>query len=121
MTDQTNTASGDLSLPGAAPSAPAVPQMSAAQAASMKQEFFADKAKMDALMAGDVNATAEWRNIVNAISAQPAAPMDSREAAADALQESAGLRCTRTCWRSLKTTLRSRRLNGTLRRRSGTN
>jgi hypothetical protein len=78
MSDNTtNTASGDLVLPGAQP-APAAPQMSVAEAASRKAEFFADKAKMDALMAGDVNATEEWRNIVNAVSAQPAAPTDPR-------------------------------------------
>jgi hypothetical protein len=53
--------------------------MSVAEATSKKSEFFADKAKMDALMAGDVNATAEWRNIVNAISAQPNIPTAQRE------------------------------------------
>jgi hypothetical protein len=86
MTDNTTTAN-DLGL---APAAPAAPQMSVAEAASRKNEFFADKAKMDALMAGDISATEEWRNIVNSISAQPAAPTDPRQEATDHLQQSAG-------------------------------
>jgi hypothetical protein len=89
MTDQTNTAAGDLSLPGGRP-APDVPQMSVSEATSRKNEFMADKAKVDALMAGDADATATWRSIVNAISAQPLTPTDPREEAAEALQQSAG-------------------------------
>jgi hypothetical protein len=90
MSDTTNNASGDLSLPGAAPAVPAAPQMSVAEAASRKAEFFADRAKMDALMAGDANVTEEWRNIVNSISAQPPAPTDPLDEAAQHLQQTAG-------------------------------
>jgi hypothetical protein len=64
--------------------------MSYAAAQSAKQAFFADKAKMDSLMAGGVDATNEWRAIVAGLSAQPAAPADPREAAAEHLNACAG-------------------------------
>jgi hypothetical protein len=89
MTDQTNNAATDLAIPGAEPSTPAAPQMSVAEAASRKNEFMADKAKVDALFAGDVSATEEWRNIVNAISAQPVATT-GREAVADDINAASG-------------------------------
>src|SRR5262249_13342952 len=89
MTDSADNATTANDL-GLAPVVPAAPPMSVAEAVSRKSEFFADKAKMDALMAGDVNVTAEWRNIVNAISVQPATPTDLREEATEHLQQTAG-------------------------------
>jgi hypothetical protein len=74
----------------AAPAAPSVPPMSAAEAQSRKGEFFADRAKMDALMKGDVAATNEWQAIVAGLSAQPPAPTAPRDDVTEHLNASSG-------------------------------
>jgi hypothetical protein len=66
---------------GVEPSPPVPPVMSYAQATSMKQEFFANKEKMAALMAGGVEANREWQMITAGLSQQPPAPTGDREAA----------------------------------------
>jgi hypothetical protein len=75
---------------GVEPSPPAPPVMSYAQATSMKQEFFANKEKMAALMAGGVEANREWQMITAGLSQQPPAPTGDREADGAHLQEATG-------------------------------
>ena len=58
----TNASAGDLGMPGA-PVVSTAPAMSPAEAASRKAEFMADQKMVDALMAGEVNATSLWRNL----------------------------------------------------------
>jgi hypothetical protein len=85
-----NPPSGVAADLGMAAPAPSVPPMSAAEAQSRKGEFFADQAKMDALMKGDVTATHEWQAIVAGLSAQPPAPTAPRDEVTNHLQESSG-------------------------------
>jgi hypothetical protein len=90
MSDNTtNNASGDLSLPGAQP-APEVPPLSYAAAESRKQEILASAELRQKIMDSDAEMTAEWRRITVALSRPPETPTAPREAAADALNASAG-------------------------------
>jgi len=50
----------------------------------------ADQKKVDAMMAGDLAATAEWRQITEGLSAQPPAPTGPREAERAYLDEIGG-------------------------------
>jgi hypothetical protein len=93
MIDDLPTAAvaGDLGMEGApvVPAVPAAPAMSPTEAASRKAEFIADQKKVDALMAGDVNATSEWRNITNSLYAPP--PLSGcREELAEHLSAASG-------------------------------
>jgi len=54
---------------GVEPSPPAPPPISFAEASSRKAAFMADQKKVDAMMAGDLAATAEWRQITEGLSA----------------------------------------------------
>jgi hypothetical protein len=63
--------------------------MSPAEAASRKSEFMRDQTKVNALMAGEVNATSEWRNITAALYAPPP-PSGSREELAEHLDAASG-------------------------------
>jgi hypothetical protein len=89
MTDQTNNASGDLSLPGSQP-APDVPPLSYAAAESRKLEMINDAEIRNKIMAGDVDANAEWKRVVEALSRPPETPTGGREAVAEQLNASAG-------------------------------
>ena len=84
----TNAAGGDLALPGA-PVVPAAPAMSMQQAADLKASFLASREKMDALMAGDVAATNEWRDITNSLWQAPQI-VGSRDQVVADLDASAG-------------------------------
>jgi hypothetical protein len=90
MTDDvtTNAAGGDLSLPGAQV-VETPPPISMAAAADMKAAFLADKAKMDLLMQGDVNVTAEWKLITRNLWQAPAI-IGPRDQAVEDLNESTG-------------------------------
>lgn len=63
--------------------------MSPSEAASRKAEFMADQKRVDALMAGEVNATSEWRNITNSRYAAPP-PAGTREELAEHLDAASG-------------------------------
>ena len=60
-----------------------------AKAASRKQEFLSDQTKINALMAGDVKATAEWQLITNHLY-QPPQVTAPRDEVTNHLQESSG-------------------------------
>jgi hypothetical protein len=85
----TNAAGADLSIPGAGPVVPAAPAMSMQEAASRKQEFLADQKMVDALMAGEVNATSLWRSINNSLW-QPPQFTQPRDEVTEHLQQSSG-------------------------------
>jgi hypothetical protein len=90
MTDDTiiPAAAGDLSLPGAQV-VPEAPPISMQAAADMKAAFLADKAKMNLLMQGDVNVTAEWKLITQNLWQAPAI-IGPRDQAVEDLNESTG-------------------------------
>jgi len=81
-------AAGDLGMPNA-PVVPAAVPMSPTEAASRKAAFMADQTKVDALMAGEINASTEWRNITNNLYAPPP-PTGSREELAEHLSAASG-------------------------------
>jgi hypothetical protein len=84
MTDNPNSAGGD---PGAQPD---VPPMSYAAAENRKAEILASAELRQKIMDGDVETTVEWRRITEALSRPPETPTLEREAAAEALNASAG-------------------------------
>jgi hypothetical protein len=79
---------GDLGMP-CAPVIPVTPPMSMQEAASRKDEFMRDQTKVNALMAGDVSATAEWR-LINDHLWQAPAIIGPRDQAVQDLNESTG-------------------------------
>jgi hypothetical protein len=90
VTDDIIPAAGfDLEIPGAvAPPAPP-PPMSPAEAADRKASFLADKTKTTALMAGEVNATNEWKLITQNLYQAPTI-IGPRDQAAEDLNASTG-------------------------------
>lgn len=90
MTDQTNTASGDLSLPGSQPAPEPLPPLSYAEANDRRVEFMQSAELRDKLMAGDVETTHLWKRIVEGLSAQAAAPASPLAEAAQHLQQTSG-------------------------------
>jgi len=91
MTD-TNTAAGDLGMPGAqpAPTAPAAPPMSYAEADSRRAEFMQSAELRDKLMAGDVETTHLWKRITEGLSAPPETPAGQREELVEHINASSG-------------------------------
>jgi hypothetical protein len=88
--DRTNAASGDLKSPVSPPlSTDPLPPISYTEAESRKAELFSNSEWFNRYMSGDVTAVREYNQIVQGLTAAPAAPVTENEAILDQLRRSA--------------------------------